>query len=129
VKAAIEAVTQWRYPPMEKAAVTDVTLDFRLPEAGKEEPGVTPPEAVYKPEPPYTKEARAAKLQGTVVLEVTVRAEGTVSDVKVVRPLGKGLDESAVETMKTWKFKPATKAGKPVAWTGLIELGFQMNRR
>jgi TonB family protein len=128
VKAALDAVTQWRYPPMEKVAVTDVALDFRLPKAGEEEPGVAPPMAVYKPEPDYTEEARDAKLEGTVLLSVTVAADGTVTDVKVTRSLGKGLDESAVKRVKTWKFLPATKAGKPVAWTGAIEVAFQMNR-
>jgi TonB family protein len=124
-QAAIEAVRQWRYPPMEKAAVTDLTLNFSLPKGGKEEGAVTPPMPIYKPEPPYSKEARDAKLEGTVRLSVTVTADGTVSDVKVTQPLGKGLDESAVNTVKTWKFLPATQAGKPVAWTGVVEVSFK----
>jgi TonB family protein len=124
-KAAIDAVRQWRYPPMEKAAVTDVTLNFSLPKGGEEESAVTPPLPIYKPEPFYTKEARGAKLEGTVHLSVTVEADGTVSDVKVTQPLGKGLDESAVNTVKTWKFLPAMKAGQPVAWTGMVEVSFR----
>jgi TonB family protein len=124
-EAAVEAVRQWRYPPMEKAAITDVTLNFSLPKGGKEESVVTPPMPVYKPEPPYTEEARHAKLEGTVLLSVTVAADGTVTEVKVTRPLGKGLDESAVKTLKTWKFLPAMKAGKPVAWTGVVEVSFK----
>jgi TonB family protein len=124
-KAAIDAVRQWRYPPMEKAAVTDITLTFSLPKAAKEETGTTPPMPVYKPEPPYTKEAQAAKVQGTVLLSVTVATDGTVSDVKVTRPLDKGLDESAVKAVKSWKFLPATKDGKPVAWTGVVEVTFK----
>jgi TonB family protein len=124
-KAAIDAVRQWRYPPMEKATVTDITLTFELPKAGKEETVVTPPVPVYHPEPEYTKEAKQAKLEGRVSLEVTVAADGTVSDVKVTKPLGKGLDESAVKTVKTWQFLPATEGGKPVAWTGPVEVSFR----
>jgi TonB family protein len=136
VKAALEAVTnpQWRYMPSGEIRVTIVTIAFTLHQAGAAPlprpaaKDITPPTAIYKPQPPYTKEAKEAKLEGTVVLEVTVEANGTVSDVKVIRPLGKGLDESAAKTVRTWKFKPATKAAKPVAWTGAIEVGFQMNR-
>ena len=87
--------------------------------------GVTAPEAIYKPEPGYTQEARAAKLQGTTVLSIVVARDGTVSDVKVIKPLGQGLAESAVETVKTWKFKPAMKEGQPVACRVSVEVSFR----
>jgi len=88
--------------------------------------GVTAPVPIYKPEPGYTKEARAAKLEGTVVLWTVVAADGTVSDVKVIKPFDKGLDENAVRTVKTWKFNPALKAGKPVACKVMVEVSFRL---
>ena len=88
--------------------------------------GVTPPSPIYKPEPGYTKEARAAKLQGSVTLWMVVGVDGAVSDVKVTQGLGMGLAESAVETVKTWKFKPAIKAGKPVPCKVMVEVAFKL---
>jgi TonB family protein len=86
---------------------------------------VTAPIAIYKPEPNYTEEARVAKVQGTNILEVVVDSQGNVSEAKVTKSLDKGLDDSAVNTLKTWKFKPATKAGKPVACKVMIEVTFK----
>ncbi|MBZ5544541.1 MAG: M56 family metallopeptidase [Acidobacteriia bacterium] len=88
---------------------------------------VVKPVPIFKPEPTYTQEAKDAKLQGTVILRVTIGADGNVSHVKVVSPpLGKGLDEKAVEAVQTWRFKPATKAGKPVAVKSDIEINFRL---
>ena len=69
--------------------------------------GVSEPIPIYKPDPAYSEEARKAKYQGTVVLWIVVDASGAVTDCRVVKPLGLGLDEKAVETVRTWKFKPA----------------------
>jgi TonB family protein len=125
-QAAIEAVRQWRYAPMEKAALTDMTLHFSLPKGNNAANAITPPMVIYKPEPGYTKEARAAKLQGTVYLEVMIAADGTVSDVKVTKPFDKGLDENAIRAVKTWKFLPATKAGKPVPFKTMATVSFRI---
>ena len=75
--------------------------------------GVTEPIPIFKPEPPYTKEAKAAKTQGTVILQTIIGADGAVKDVNVVKPLGQGLDKNAVNTIRTWKFKPALKSRSP----------------
>jgi TonB family protein len=88
--------------------------------------GVTAPIPIYKPEPPYTGEARAAKLQGTGVYSAVIDDSGNVADVKVVRPADRGLDESAAHTLRTWKFKPATKDGKPVPVKVVIEVSFRL---
>jgi len=131
VKAAIDAVRQWRYPA-DNAGTTDVTLNFTLekdsaPAANSQplETGETRPIPIFKPDPPYTKEAKAAKLQGTVVLRIGIGADGTVSDAKVVKSLDPGLDASAVKTVMTWKFHPATKDGKPVPVKSTIEINFK----
>jgi TonB family protein len=87
---------------------------------------VSAPIAIYKPEPAYSEEARKAKYQGTVVLWIVVDAVGNVTDVRVVKPLGLGLDEKAVETVKTWKFKPAMRNGTPVPVHVSVEVSFRL---
>jgi TonB family protein len=57
----------------------------------------------------YAEAARKAKFQGTVGLLITVNADGTVGDINVIRTLGLGLDEKAVEAVKQWKFIPGMK--------------------
>jgi len=88
--------------------------------------GVTPPRAVFAPDPRYTDDARKMKLNGTVVLAVVVGADGMVKEVKVTRPLLPSLDQSAIDTVKTWRFLPATKDGKPVAVRLNIETTFNL---
>lgn len=88
--------------------------------------GITAPRVVFRIEPEYTEEARSAKYQGSVVLSVLVDSEGSVREVRVIRSLGLGLDEKAVEAVRQWKFKPAMKAGKPVPSTTTIELPFRL---
>ena len=85
---------------------------------------VTEPIPIYDPDPPYSEEARKAKYEGTVALKITVDAQGAVRDVQVVKPLGLGLDEKAIETVRTWKFKPGTKNGIPVTVWALVEFTF-----
>ena len=88
--------------------------------------GVSEPIPIYKPDPAYSEEARKAKYQGTVVLWIVVDASGAVTDCKVVKPLGLGLDEKAVETVRTWKFKPAMKSGAPVPVRVMVEVSFRL---
>jgi TonB family protein len=88
--------------------------------------GVSAPIPIFKPEPPYSEEARKAKYQGTVVLMIVVDAQGNVTDCKVVRPLGLGLDEKATETVRTWKFKPAMRNATPVPVRVIVEVSFRL---
>lgn len=88
--------------------------------------GVTPPEAIYSPDPDYSDEARKAKYQGVVVLNVIVGPDGRVHNPRIVRTLGMGLDEKAMEKILIWKFKPATKDNKPVAVEMNVEVSFNL---
>lgn len=88
--------------------------------------GVTAPIPIYKPEPPYSEEARKAKHQGTVVLFIIVDAEGNVTEARIVRPLGLGLDEKALDTVRTWKFKPGMRNSVPVNVKVLVEVQFRL---
>jgi protein TonB len=89
--------------------------------------GVSMPTCVTCPYPIYTDEARHAKLQGTVTLRVLVGADGRASDIRVVRGLGFGLDERAVQTVTGWKFRPARDANQRAvpAWI-TIEAVFRL---
>jgi TonB family protein len=88
--------------------------------------GVSSPQLVYKVEPEYSEEARKAKFQGTVVLYVVVDEKGLPRDLKVVRPLGLGLDEKAIEAVTKWRFKPGYKDGRPVSVAATIEVNFRL---
>src|SRR3982751_3605052 len=68
--------------------------------------GVTAPALLFKKEPEYSEEARKAKYQGTVLLYIEVDPSGKATNMKVVRSLGLGLDEKAMEAVRQWKFKP-----------------------
>ncbi|HZP61935.1 MAG TPA: energy transducer TonB [Terriglobales bacterium] len=88
--------------------------------------GVSAPKPIYAPDPDYSEEARKAKYQGTVVLWVIVGADGHPHDIRVYRSLGMGLDEKAIEAIKTWKFEPARKDGIAVAVQVNIEVSFRL---
>jgi TonB family protein len=88
--------------------------------------GVTAPTLLYKVEPEYSEEARKAKYQGTVVLYVEVDPSGQAVNPKVIRSLGLGLDEKAVEAVRKWKFKPGYKDGRPVTVIATIEVNFRL---
>jgi len=88
--------------------------------------GVSPPSILYKVEPEYSEEARKAKFQGTVLLFVVVDEHGNPRDIKIIRPLGLGLDQKAVEAVEKWKFSPGKKDGKPVPVQAQIEVNFRL---
>ncbi|MBV8819807.1 MAG: TonB family protein, partial [Acidobacteriaceae bacterium] len=88
--------------------------------------GVSAPSVISKIEPEYTDEARAAKYQGTVVLAVSIGSDGSIYEANVIRSLGLGLDEKAVDAVTQWKFKPATKDGQPVNVRATIEVNFRL---
>ena len=88
--------------------------------------GVSAPRAIYQPDPEYSEEARKAKYQGTVVLWCVVGPDGRVKEVKIQRSLGLGLDEKAIEAVKTWKFEPSRKDGAPVAVQINVEVNFRL---
>jgi periplasmic protein TonB len=82
---------------------------------------------LYCPEPPYTDEARKAKLQGLVTLRVLIGSDGRARRIQVVKGLGMGLDESAVQAIRAWRFVPARDAQKqPLATWATIETRFQL---
>jgi protein TonB len=89
--------------------------------------GLNPPEVIMKPTPYYTEDARKERIEGIVVLQVVIRANGSVDSFKVLQGLGHGLDESAIRTIANqWKFRPATIRGTPVDFPAKIEVTFRL---
>jgi periplasmic protein TonB len=87
---------------------------------------VTAPRVVKEVKPLYTAEARSAKVQGTIGLDVVVLKDGRVGDVRVTRSLDAGLDEQAVKAVKQWEFEPGKKDGKPVPVRVDVEMTFTL---
>jgi TonB family protein len=88
--------------------------------------GVTPPTVIQRIEPQYSEEARKARYQGTVVLEAIVRKDGTCDILRIVRSLGFGLDENAIQALKQWRFRPGMRNGVPVDVALNIEVNFNL---
>jgi TonB family protein len=83
---------------------------------------VSAPHILSKVEPKYSEEARKKKLQGSIQLSLIVDATGMPTQIAVLRPLGMGLDENAVEAVSQWRFAPGTKNGAPVAVYAQVEV-------
>jgi periplasmic protein TonB len=89
--------------------------------------GVGMPSCFYAPDPQYSDEARKAKYQGIVVLQGVITLDGRVTDIRVLKTPGLGLDEKAVEAVRTWRCKPAIGPnGKPVPTQVPIEVTFRL---
>ncbi len=87
---------------------------------------VRPPIAIYTPDPEFSEEARKAKFSGNVVVSLIVGADGRPRNVHVLRGVGMGLDEKAIEAVQQYKFKPAMQNGKAVAVYLNVEVNFQI---
>jgi TonB family protein len=90
-------------------------------------PGTTEPTCAYCPDPQYTDEAREAKLQGTVAMQVLVGADGRALQIRLVKGIGLGLDDRAVQSVRSWKFVPARDASRRAvpAWV-TVEAVFRL---
>jgi periplasmic protein TonB len=88
--------------------------------------GVTPPQLLREVRADYTDEARRAGITGEVVLEIVVRRDGTVGDVKILRRLNSGLDQRAVQAVRQWRFSPARMRGTPVDVIVEVSVDFKL---
>ncbi len=88
--------------------------------------GVSKPVITFQPEAEFSEEARKAKFSGNVEVYLWVDESGNPSHIRVVRPIGMGLDEKAIEAVRQYKFKPAMKDGKPVKVDLYIDVNFQI---
>jgi protein TonB len=88
--------------------------------------GVSQPSVLVKVDPEYSEEARKAKYSGTVLLQLIVDVDGKAKQVRVVKGVGLGLDERAVEAVMKWKFAPGKKNGQPVPVYATVEVNFRL---
>lgn len=84
-----------------------------------------PVKLVY-PRPPYTEEARRARVEGVVILETVIDRDGLVTEANVLKGLPHGLSESALSTIREWKFKPAMLEGEPVPVYFMLTVNFRI---
>jgi protein TonB len=91
--------------------------------------GCSVPQPVGQPRPNYTADAMRAKLQGDVAVEVVVRKDGTVGDLRITQSLDRahGLDAEAIKAAKSWTFRPATCQGRPVDMVVTLILEFRLH--
>jgi TonB family protein len=88
--------------------------------------GVSQPTLVSKVDPEYSEEARKAKYSGTVTLQLIVDVDGKAKSVKVMKGVGLGLDEKAIEAVQKWRFVPGKKNGQPVPVYATVEVNFRL---
>jgi len=89
-------------------------------------PNLQYPTQIRTVTPNYTTEGMRRKIQGAVLLDAVVLSNGKVGDVRVIYPLGAGLDEQAVAAVKQWRFRPGTLDGKPVPVVVQAEMRFTL---
>jgi len=87
---------------------------------------ITPPEVLYYTDPFYTRTAREKKIEGTVTIEGAFDVKGCMKVVRIVAPIGFGLDENALDALRSWRFSPATRNGEPVAAIAQIDIDFSL---
>lgn len=121
--APTEAVSLSVAEEAPSAAAPDRDLEAGVYRVGRD---VKAPSPSYRPEPYYSEEARKARYQGTVVMYVEVDSTGHASHLRVVRSLGLGLDQKAMQSVSQWRFKPGTKDGNPVTVAATIEVNFRL---
>ena len=79
---------------------------------------VSEPACLYCPEPPYTDDARKAKLQGNVTLRVLIGRDGRAARIRLVQGLGLGLDEQALQAVRSWRFGHSCRLHRKAAGSG-----------
>lgn len=88
--------------------------------------GIEAPKCVFCPNPGFTREARLERVNDFAIFDLTINAEGRVVGVQIVRPLGYGLEDSAIDLLYTWRFRPAHRQGQPIAVQIPVEVTFKI---
>ncbi len=87
------------------------------------------PALIAKCAPRYTEQAKTARVEGTVGLYIEVTPDGRAQNIRVQRSLGSGLDETAIEVVKQWRFIPGRNDGKPIVSPITVEITFRPDDR
>ncbi len=144
VASARDAVQQWKFKPYLQNArpievKTVVAVYYNLDQSAnpittsstdlvprKVGGGVSPPILLYAVDPQFSPQAKDKKVGGTVLVGLIVDEKGKPLYIRVIRGVGMGLDENAVEAVKQYKFKPAMENGRPVRVSINIEVNFDL---
>ncbi len=124
-----EATSEVEVESPREIAPAPMTANEANPEGGvykSGQDGVVAPKPIYSPDPEFSEKARKAGKQGTVTVSLIVGDDGKPRDARVMCSSVPDLNDVAVETIKTWRFEPATKAGKPVAVEIAVEVDFSL---
>jgi TonB family protein len=147
IRAATDAALQSRYEPTGKATVATAMVSVRPPEdaqrfvstikttsratsslpanAVRVGGDITPPTKTYQVDPVYPPIARAAQVQGVVIVEAVVDEAGGVSDARILRSIPL-LDQAALDAVKQWRFTPTVRDGKPVPVVMTVTINFSL---
>lgn len=105
---------------------TEVVANAAHPKVDTVAPKMVPAEILMKPLPIYTDEAKKLKIEGEVLVEVVFESSGKIRVLRVIRGLGHGLDEAAVQAAQQIRFKPALRDGQPADSTAVLHIVFQL---
>ena len=130
--AAAAAVRQWEYEPtivngVAVPVITSVAVEFKLTPPAPVRVGgaVKTPAQTKRVNPPYPPEAQAAGVQGVVIMEATIGADGKVTDVRVLRSIPL-LDQTAMDAVRQWEYAPTILNGAPVPVLMTVTLNFTL---
>jgi TonB family protein len=84
------------------------------------------PKIIKRVSPVYPEEAKKAKTQGTVVMDITINEQGKVSSVKIIESANSSLAEAAINAIKQWEYEPVLLEGKPVAVIATVKITFAL---
>ena len=93
---------------------------------GNANTNITPPEVLYYTDPFYTRAAREKKIEGLVTIEGAFDVKGCMKVVRVVKTIGFGLDENALDALRSWRFSPAKRNGEFVDAIAEIDIDFSL---
>ena len=115
-------------PSVTNAAFGDSTVAARMSVSREAAPAAptSPIEILFKPRPVYSEEGRRLRVEGEVQIEMIFEASGSLEVVRVIRGLGRGLDESAIGAARGIRFRPAQRGGRPVDSTAIVHIVFQL---
>lgn len=127
----LEAQWDWDVATAYLPEVPATTFDPSISAGGQKisqatDPGVTAPVIVYRVPPRYTAAARQGRLTGTVVLELVIDEQGRLRSPKVLKSVDSGLDFAALESIRQWRFQPATLQGQPIAVYYVLTVRFKI---
>ena len=130
--AAVDAVRQWEYTPtvIDEVAVpviSSVAVEFKLtaPPPVRVGGSIKPPAQTKQVNPPYPPEAQAKNVQGVVIMEATIGADGKVTDVRVLRSIPL-LDQAALDAVRQWEYAPTVVNGITVPVVMTVTVNFTL---